>query len=183
MSTTDLRRSAVVAFAVTAACAAAVAQTPPKQVVKPPVAQAWVDVATFSGFPMGGMGMGGGGIMNATLGSLMGGGKNAKAEFGNTQTGVAGHWMDVTLYTSRNPNLAEALQGVPDATGLAPSATAADSDGSYSRCSRVSLLRTRSRAAAVPTGSFDSSARSRSRAMSGHDSGQDRLGPESTPLS
>jgi hypothetical protein len=51
----------------------------------------------------------------------MGGGKGAtKAEFGNTQTGVTGRWMDVTLYTSRNPNLAEALQGVPDATRLAP---------------------------------------------------------------
>jgi hypothetical protein len=122
MSTTTVRRSIVLAFAVTAACAAAMAQTAPKQVVKPPVAQAWIDVATFSGLPMGGMGPGGGGMMNATLGALMGGGQNAaKAEFGNTQTGIAGRWMDVTLYTSRNPNLAEALQGVPDATGLAPS--------------------------------------------------------------
>ena len=121
MSTSKLRRNAAVAFAVTAACAAAVAQTPPKQVVKPPVAQAWIDVATFSGFPMGGMGPSGGGMMNATLGSLMGGGKGAtKAEFGNTQSGVVGRWMDVTLYTSRNPNLPEALQGVPDATKLAP---------------------------------------------------------------
>jgi len=123
MSTTTDRRNAVVAFAVTAACSAALAQTPPKQVVKPPVAQAWIDVATFSGLPMGGMGPGGGGMMNATLGALMGGGKNAKAEFGYTQTGIAGRWMDVTLYTSRNPNLAEALQGVPDATGLAPTLT------------------------------------------------------------
>lgn len=121
MSTSKLRRNAAVAFAVASACAAAVAQTEPKQVVKPPVAQAWIDVATFSGFPMGGMGPGGGGMMNATLGSLMGGGKGAtKAEFGNTQTGVVGRWMDVTLYTSRNTSLAEALQGVPDATKLAP---------------------------------------------------------------
>jgi len=42
-----------------------------------------------------------------------GGGKNAKAEFGFTQTGTAGRWMDVTLYTSRNTSLAEALQAVP----------------------------------------------------------------------
>jgi hypothetical protein len=120
MTTMTVRRSAVLAFAITAACAAAMAQTAPKQIVKPPISQAWIDVATFSGLPMGGMGPGGG-MMNATLGALMGGGKNAaKAEFGYTQTGVAGRWMDVTLYTSRNPNLAEALQGVPDATGLAP---------------------------------------------------------------
>jgi predicted Kef-type K+ transport protein len=121
MSTTIVpRRSAILALAVAASCSTAVAQTPPKQVVKPPVSQAWLDVATFSGLPMGGMGPGGGGMMNATLGALMGGGKSGKAEFGYTQTGTTGRWMDVTLYTSRNPNLAEALQGVPDATGLAP---------------------------------------------------------------
>jgi hypothetical protein len=95
-----------------------VAQPAPKQVVKPPISQAWIDVATFSGFAMGG-GMGQG-MMNSTLGALMGGGQNTKAEFGYTQTGTAGRWMDVTLYTSRNPNLQQALQAVPEATGLAP---------------------------------------------------------------
>jgi hypothetical protein len=120
-ATIAVSRRAVVAFTVAAACTAAHAQTPPKQVVKPPVSQAWIDVATFSGFAMGGgMGGGGGGMMGATLGALMGGGKNAKAEFGYTQTGTAGRWMDVTLYTSRNPNLAVALQGVPEGTKLAP---------------------------------------------------------------
>ena len=89
-----------------------------KQVVKPPISQAWIDVATFSGFGFGGM-MGPGG-MNATLGALMGGGKNARAEFGYTQTGSTGRWMDVTLYTSRNTNLQQALQSVPESTGLAP---------------------------------------------------------------
>jgi hypothetical protein len=107
----------ILAVTVTATCATAAAQTAPKQVVKPPVAQAWIDVATFSGFPMGG-GMGEG-MMNATLGSLMGG-RGAKAEFGNTQSGAAGRWMDVTLYTSRNTSLAEALQAVPAGTTLAP---------------------------------------------------------------
>jgi hypothetical protein len=112
------RRSALVTVAVCLACSVAGAQSPPKQVVKSPVAQAWIDVATFSGFPMGGGA--GGGMMNATLGALMGGGKSAKAEFGYTQIGTAGRWMDVTLYTSRNPSLAEALQGVPAGTKLAP---------------------------------------------------------------
>ena len=116
-------RSALLAFAVAAFCHAAAAQSPPKQVVKPPVAQAWIDVATYSGFGMGaGMGgPGGGGMMNATLGALMGGGKAPKAEFGYTQSGPAGRWMDVTLYTSRNPSLPEALQAVPAGTQLAPS--------------------------------------------------------------
>ena len=97
----------------------AIAQSGPKQVVKPPISQAWIDVATFSGFAMGG-GMGQG-MMNSTLGALMGGGSNAKAEFGYTQTGTAGRWMDVTLYTSRNANLQQALQNVPAATGEAVS--------------------------------------------------------------
>jgi len=98
--------------------AGAAAPSEPRQVVKPPISQAWIDVATFSGFGMGG-GMGQG-MMNATLGAMMGGGQKAKAEFGYTQTGTAGRWMDVTLYTSRNPNLQQALQNVPQATGLAP---------------------------------------------------------------
>jgi hypothetical protein len=101
-----------------AVAAGAAAPTEPKQVVKPPIAQAWIDVATFSGFSMGaGMGQG---MMNSTLGALMGGGHDAKAEFGYTQSGTAGRWMDVTLYTSRNPSLQQALQAVPEATGLAP---------------------------------------------------------------
>ena len=116
-------RSALLAVAVATTCSVAGAQTTPKQVVKPPVSQAWIDVATYSGFGMGaGMGgPGGGGMMGATLGAMMGGGKSApKAEFGYTQSGPAGRWMDVTLHTSRNPSLQEALQAVPSGTQLAP---------------------------------------------------------------
>jgi hypothetical protein len=111
------RSSWGVAVTVASACIAATpaqAQGDTKQVVKPPVAQAWIDVATFSGFSMGA------GMMDMTLGALMGGRQNAKAEFGYTQSGAAGRWMDVTLYTSRNTNLQQALQSVPEATGLAP---------------------------------------------------------------
>ena len=62
-------------------------QGTPKQVGKPPISQAWIDVATFSGMYMGP------GMMNATLGSLMGGsGGNPQAEFGYTETGTAGRW-------------------------------------------------------------------------------------------
>ena len=82
---------------------------------KPPVAQAWIDVATFSGMGMPGMG----GAMNpmAMFGSMFGGGKNA---FGNTVAGSAGSWLDVTLYTRNNPNLEQAVQTVPSGTKLAP---------------------------------------------------------------
>ena len=116
MSSTIRRSIAVLAVSSAAAIVpqSGTTQGTPKQVVKPPIAQAWIDVATFSGMSMGP------GTMNATLGSLMGGGGAQKAEFGNTETGVAGRWMDVTLYTSRNTSLAEALQGVPAGTQLAP---------------------------------------------------------------
>ena len=99
----------------------AVAQTKaPQQVVKPPISQAWIDVATFAGFGMpmgGGSPTSGGGL--GMLGSMFGGG-GGKNSFGMTQAASAGRWVDVTLYTSRNPNLAEALQAVPQGTQLAP---------------------------------------------------------------
>lgn len=84
----------------------------PVQVVKPPVAQAWIDVATFSGMGMP-AGMGAGNPM-ASLGSLFGGGGGgAQNRFGQTQSMSAGRWVDVTLYTRNNPQLAEAQQSVP----------------------------------------------------------------------
>ena len=107
----------VVIFATGAACAQA--GKGPTQVVKPPVSQAWIDVATFTGMGMPSMGAGGGSPMSM-MGSMFGGGQGGKNTFGMTQTGSAGRWVDVTLYTSRNPNLAEAAQAVPAGTQLAP---------------------------------------------------------------
>ncbi len=78
-----------------------------------PQAQAWMDLATYSG---GMPGMPGGGGM---LGSLFGGGKGGNV-FGNTQTGPAGRWMDVTLYSRSKPDLREATQQVPESSRLAP---------------------------------------------------------------
>ena len=104
-------RTAMAAATLAWLCAGAAAQ---QQVVKPPMAQAWIDVATFNGMgmPMGGMA---GGATNpmAALGGLFGGGSGAKNSFGNTQTMSAGRWVDVTLYTRNNPQLSEALQSVP----------------------------------------------------------------------
>ena len=85
--------------------------------IKPPQAQAWIDVATYSGF---GMSTGGaaGNPMGA-LGGLFGGGGSAKNNFGNSQTGSAGRWVDVTLHSRSNPSLVEAQQAVP--AGFLPS--------------------------------------------------------------
>jgi len=110
------------AAVVTLTCVPALAQTKaPAQVVKPPVSQAWIDVATFSGFGMPSMGGGGGAnpmsMMGGMFGGNQGGGRNT---FGMTQTGSAGRWVDVTLYTSRNPTLPEGTQAVPAGTQLAP---------------------------------------------------------------
>jgi len=98
---------------------AAQAVKAPAQVVKPPVSQAWIDVATFTGMGIPGMGAGGANPM-AMMGSLFGGGSGAKNTFGMTQAGSGGRWVDVTLYTSRNSTLSEAAQAVPTGTQLAP---------------------------------------------------------------
>lgn len=115
-------RSALGAALCTALLGAAGTAVAQNQVVKPPVAQAWIDVATFSGMGMPGMGGAGGANPMAMMGAMMGGGgaANARNAFGNTQTAATGRWVDVTLYTSRNPALAEATQAVPAGTQLAP---------------------------------------------------------------
>jgi hypothetical protein len=101
--------------------ATAMAQTKaPAQVVKPPVSQAWIDVATFAGFGMPAMGGGGGASPMSMMGGMFGSAPGGKNTFGMTQTGSTGRWLDVTLYTSRNPALPEATQAVPAASQLAP---------------------------------------------------------------
>lgn len=90
---------------------------PAKQEVKPPQAQAWIDVATFAGMGMQTMGGPGASPMGA-LGNLFGGGAGGggnKVNFLMTQSGGAGRFVDVTLFTRMNPQLAEATQDVPPA--------------------------------------------------------------------
>ena len=95
--------------------------------IKPPQAQVWIDVATYSGMgmPMGGAA----GNPMAALGSLFGGGGGAKNNFGNTQTGSAGRWVDVTLMTRGNPALTEAEQAVPGGFLPGPLKLQAPKDG------------------------------------------------------
>jgi hypothetical protein len=103
------------ALALAAVAHGADAQTKSAQVVKPPIAQAWIDVATFTGF-----GMSAGGSPMAAIGGMFGGGQSGGNEFGRTQSGMAGRWVDVTLSTRNNPDLAQATQSVPEGTQLAP---------------------------------------------------------------
>lgn len=109
-------RAAAAATALLGVLTPAVAQTgsQQQQVVKPPQAQAWIDIATFSGMAMPAMGSGGAGAaMGMALGGLFGGGGAKGNSFGQTQGGGGGRWVDVTLYSRANARLAEAQQSVP----------------------------------------------------------------------
>lgn len=102
--------SAAVAFAVPALAMAPVAA---QQAVSPPQAQAWIDVATFSGLGAMGMpGAGGAGGLGGMLGGMLGAGGAQKNEFGHTRTAASGQWVDVTLMV-RGQSLQEARQAVP----------------------------------------------------------------------
>ncbi|KFI08861.1 hypothetical protein [Massilia sp. BSC265] len=85
----------------------------PVQKVKPPVSQAYIDLATFSG----GMQMpgGAGGLMGAMFGA-----KASDNTFGMTQAQSPGRWMDVTLLTRNNSKLTTATQSVPAGAKLGP---------------------------------------------------------------
>lgn len=84
----------------------------PVQKIKPPVSQAYIDLATFSG----GMPVPGGGGM---LGGLFGAKANDNT-FGMTQAQSPGRWMDVTLLTRNNSKLTSATQSMPAGSKLGP---------------------------------------------------------------
>lgn len=87
------------------------------QKVKPPVSQAYIDLATFNGGAAPAQGVGG------LFGSMFGGGAKSTERgnsFGQTQGQSQGRWMDVTLLTRNNANLKAATQGVPAGSKLAP---------------------------------------------------------------
>lgn len=84
----------------------------PVQKVKPPVSQAYIDLATFSG----GAPMPAGGLVGSLFGS-----RNDGNSFGMTQAQHPGRWMDVTLLTRNNGKLAAATQSLPAGARLGPS--------------------------------------------------------------
>ena len=100
------------------ACHASLAQT---QVVKPPVAQYWMDVATIS---MAGMDdlpdMGAlGGLMGGMTGMPGMGG----VSFGATRGMMPGRWLDLAVSTQRKPAGTEAVQAIPSGQVMGPSLT------------------------------------------------------------
>lgn len=83
-----------------------------EQVVKPPVAQLWMDVATF-----GGMGMPAGGMMGMLSGGLVKGNN----QFGNTHGMSQGRWLDIAFRTQLAPAGTDATQAIPPALQLGDS--------------------------------------------------------------
>lgn len=104
------------------------------QVVKPPIALAYIDVATSAsdmpgGNLMAGAAQGaqsGGGFFGALTGmakGAMGGVSDRGNVFGNTHGlgFVSGKFLDISVYTSKNPGLSEAKQFIPSVMNLGES--------------------------------------------------------------
>jgi hypothetical protein len=106
---------------VTLACAAlalsggALAQT---QVVKPPVAQYWMDVATVSMAGMDEMpSLGGlGGLISSATGI-------GAVSFGATRGMMPGRWLDLAVVTQRKPEGTQGTQSIPPGQAMGPSLT------------------------------------------------------------
>ena len=116
----SVRAMGTVAIAVAAiGTGSAMAQTKSQQIVKPPVAQLWMDVATMTMPGMPDMtSIPGAGALGGLFGVRgVGEGNNA---FGNTRGVLPGRYVDIALFTQRKPAGTEGLQSVPQVTGLAP---------------------------------------------------------------
>ena len=101
------------------ACGSAMAQT---QVVKPPVAQYWMDVATLS---MAGMddlpdmaGMSG---LGGLMGGMSGGRSAGQSSFGLTKGMSPGRWLDLAVTTRLKPGGTQATQAIPTGLAMGPS--------------------------------------------------------------
>lgn len=91
----------------------ALAQT---QVVKPPIAQYWMDIATVSMAGMDDM-------------PAMGGGSS----FGATKGMSPGRWLDIAVATQRKPEGAQAIQAIPPAQSMGGSLTLLPVEASVSQ--------------------------------------------------
>jgi hypothetical protein len=81
------------------------------QVVKPPIAQYWMDVATIS---MAGMDdMPDMGAMGGLMGSMTGMPGLGGVSFGATRGMMPGRWLDLAVKTQRKPEGTEATQTIP----------------------------------------------------------------------
>jgi len=107
------RRRTVAAGATALFALAAVDAPAQQQIVKPPVAQYWMDVAThtMAGMPeMPSM---------PGLPSFMGGGGGSNA-YGNTRGMSMGRWLDLALYTRSRPSGTEATHAIPAGMQMGP---------------------------------------------------------------
>ncbi|MDD2926326.1 hypothetical protein [Rhodoferax sp.] len=97
------------------ACGTAAAQV---QVVKPPIAQYWMDVATIS---MAGMDdMPDMGALGGLVGGLPGMGG---VSFGATRGMMPGRWLDLAVKTQRKPEGTQATQAIPPGQAMGASLT------------------------------------------------------------
>lgn len=110
------RRPALMALALALTAHATHAQT---QVVKPPVAQYWMDISTVS---MAGIDdMPGMGLVTGMLG-----GKGTTGDgsgFGATKGLSPGRWLDLAVVTQRKPAGTQATQTIPPGQSMGPSLT------------------------------------------------------------
>ena len=100
------------------ACSVSLAQT---QVVKPPVAQYWMDVATIS---MAGMDdMPDMGAMGGLMGGMTGMPGMGGVSFGATRGMMPGRWLDLAVRTQRKPAGTDAVQAIPPGQAMGASLT------------------------------------------------------------
>ena len=100
------------------ACSASLAQN---QVVKPPVAQYWMDVATIS---MAGMDdMPDMGALGGLMGGMAGMPGMGGVSFGATRGMMPGRWLDLAVKTQRKPAGTEAVQAIPPGQAMGSSLT------------------------------------------------------------
>lgn len=91
------------------------------QVVKPPVAQYWMDVATIS---MAGMDdMPDMGALGGLMGGMTGMPGMGGVSFGATRGMMPGRWLDLAIKTQRKPAGIEAVQAIPPGQAMGASLT------------------------------------------------------------
>lgn len=106
----------VVACSFTLWGCAALAQN---QIVKPPIAQYWMDVATIS---MAGMDdLPDMGALGGMMGGMTGMPGMGGVSFGATRGMMPGRWLDLAVRTQRKPAGTQATQAIPEGQAMGPS--------------------------------------------------------------
>lgn len=116
MPARTMSRLALTAVALASTSPVVFAQT---QVIKPPIAQYWMDISTVSMAGMDGMpGLG-------TLAGMMGGksGGVVNSGFGATKGMSPGRWLDLAVMTQRKPAGTQATQAIPPGQSMGASLT------------------------------------------------------------